>query len=170
MRDEEAAGGSETSDPEDELMRSTETLGLVRRELTAWVPILRRIAEASALRNLAHGCSFEIDSTTLRTVIAARRLRDDYFWPGMEEGAWSLLLELMANRLDGRRPDAVALSDAIGLPVDSTLHWIDASAARGFVTRRYADAEWAPVELTDRGADRMRAYLLASLTLSPWAQ
>jgi hypothetical protein len=152
------------------LCRSATTLADASRELAALVPILRRLAESEALRNIAQGHSFEITSSSVRSVIAARRLRDEYFWPAMSENAWSVLLELFASRLDGRHADVAGLSAATELSTDSALHWIDWIAARGLVSRKYAEGDDAQVDLTDAGADRMRAYLLASLSLSPWVQ
>jgi len=154
----------------DPIGHATSTLAEVSRELAAWVPILRQLAEAEALRNLAHGHSFEITSACVRSMIATRRLREDYFWPAMSENAWNVLLELFASRLEGARLDLASLAAATDLPVDSALHWIDWIAARGLISRKYVDGDDAEVDLTDAGADRMRAYLLASLSLSPWVQ
>jgi len=152
------------------LARSAGTIAEVSQELASLLPMLRRLAEAEAVRDLALGHSFEITSGTLRSIIASRRLRDEHFWPAMDDNAWSVLLELFANRLEGRRPDLAGLSAATELPIDSVLHWIDWIAARGMVSRKYADAENALIDLTDEGADRMRSFLLKTLSLSPWVQ
>ncbi|TMJ19668.1 MAG: hypothetical protein E6G92_07825 [Alphaproteobacteria bacterium] len=149
----------ETAAAPDALDRAA-TLSVLSRELAAWVPILRRMAETVAL---------EINPATVRALIAARRLRDEHFWPAMSEGAWDVLLELFACRLEGRRLTVAELSDTTALPLDSVLHWIDSIAARGLISRRIPEGEEALVDLTDDGADRMRAYLLAALNLSPWA-
>ncbi|MEA3042670.1 MAG: hypothetical protein QOH47_508 [Sphingomonadales bacterium] len=159
-----------TGEKQEMLGRSATTLADASKELASLVPILRRLAESESLRNIAQGHSFEITSASVRSVITARRLRDEYFWPAMSENAWSLLLELFASRLDGRHLDIAGLSAATQLSTDSALHWIDWIAARGLVSRKYAEGDDARVDLTDAGADRMRAYLLASLSLSPWVQ
>lgn len=101
-------------------------------------------------------------------MMAARSLREDYFWPGMNENAWSVLLELFACRLEGQRLDVAGLCEATGLSPDITLHWADWLAGRGMVALKHIEGEASPVDLTDSGADSMRAYLLASLSLSPW--
>ncbi len=152
------------------LAHSTTTLAEVSRELAAWVPILRRLAEAEALRDLALGHCAEITAPAVRTIIAARRLRDQYFWPAMNETAWTLLLELFTSRLEGRRLDVAALSAATDIPFATSLHWIDWLSGRGVVRRNEKAEEGGAVDLTDAGADEMRAYLLASLRLSPWVQ
>lgn len=152
------------------LDRSATVLADASKELAAMVPVLRRLAETAALRDLAQGHSFEITAASVRSIIAARRLRDEYFWPAMSENAWSVLLELFASRLEGARLDLAGLSAATDLSTESALHWVDWIAPRGLISRKYADGDNAQVDLTDAGADRMRAYLLASLSLSPWVQ
>ena len=154
------------------LSRSARTLAQVSQELTSWVPILRRLAEAEALRELALGHSSEITGPAVRSIIAARRLRDEYFWPQMDETVWTLLLELFANRLEGQRLNPVGLSEATAIPPANCQHWIDWLHGRGMIFRnaRVEDEATALVDLTDAGADEMRAYLMASLRLSPWVQ
>lgn len=154
------------------LAHTSETLADVSRELASWVPILRRLAEAEALRDLALGQYSEINGAAVRSIISARRLRDQYFWPSMSEAAWALMLELFANSLEGERVDAAALGAATDMPRDSALHWIDWLAGRNMVLRdpEAETEEAALVTLTEAGADEMRAYLLASLRLSPWVQ
>lgn len=152
------------------LGHTTAVLAQVSRELTEWVPILRRLAEIEVIRSLAQGHSFELTSATIRAVIAARDLRDDYFWPAMSENAWSLMLELFASRMEGRRLTIADLCEATGLSSEITLHWADWLAGRGIVAIRHLEGEASPVDLMDSGADDMRAYLLAALTLSPWTQ
>jgi hypothetical protein len=146
------------------------TLAEIGQEVAGWLPVLRRLAEAEALRELALGRNSEINGAAVRSIIAARRLRDRHFWPLMSEAAWSLMLELFARRLDGDRLDAAGLGAATAIPFDSTLHWIDWLCGRGMVFRngRGASDEAALIDLTDAGADAMRAYLTAALRLSPW--
>ena len=139
-----------------------------------WVPILRRLAEAEQLRDLALGHTSEINGGAIRSIISARRLRDQYFWPAMSEAAWALLLELFANRLEGERLDVSGLSAVTDIPLASALHWIEWLSGRGMVVRYGQDegenGARALVALTEAGADEMRAYLLAALRLSPWVQ
>lgn len=157
---------------EEALARFAETIGQMSRDLVNWIPVLRGLAEVEELRTLALGQCSEITGTTVRSIIAARRIRDDHFWPSMNEAAWSLLLELFANRLEGERRGVAGLSAATGLSLDACLHWIDWLAGRGVVFRnaRVEAGEIELVDLTDTGADRMHDYLLTALKLSPWAQ
>jgi hypothetical protein len=154
------------------LVQSAVTLGEVSQELAGWVPVLRRLAEAETLRNIALGHCPDMTSATIRSVIRARRLREEYFWPGMTEDAWSLLLELFANRLEGGCLDASTLSTATGLPLDTTLHWIEWLAERGMIFHHpeTGDAASALLDLTETGTDQMRDYMFAALKLSPWVQ
>jgi hypothetical protein len=155
---------------EEALARFSETISQMSRDLANWIPVLSRLAEIEALRTLALGQCTEITGTTVRAVIAARRVRDDHFWPAMNETAWTLLLELFANRLAGERRGVAGLSDATGLTFEACLHWIDWLEGRGMVFRHgraeLEDSEL--IDLTDAGADRMNDYLLTALKLSPW--
>lgn len=184
-RDHPPAGEPDAADPpaadppaapppaeRERLTDTAMTLAEVSREMAFWVPILRRLAEAEQLRDLALGHTSEINGAAIRSIINARRLRDQYFWPAMSEAAWALLLELFANRLEGERLDVAALSAATEIPLGSALHWIEWLSGRGLVVRNgpSENAETALVALTEAGADEMRAYLLAALRLSPWVQ
>jgi hypothetical protein len=154
------------------LADTARTLAEVSRELARWAPIVRRLAEAEQLRDLALGHTSELTGAATRSIIAARRLRDQYFWPSMNEAAWALLLELFANRLEGERLDVADLGAATQIPLGSALHWIEWLSGRGMVVRNGQGeiGENALVALTEAGADEMRAYLLAALRLSPWVQ
>jgi len=155
---------------EEVLARFAETIVQMSHDIAGWIPVLRRLAEVEALRTLALGQCSEITAAAVRSIIAARRLRDDHFWPAMSEAAWTLLLELFARRLEGERLDMRGLSVTTGIPLATCQHWVDWLAGRGMMFRNghAADEEAALIDLTDAGADRMRAYLLASLRLSPW--
>ncbi len=162
----------ETSFKQESLGRSAETLSEVSQELASWVPILRRLAAAEALRGLAFGQSFELTSEAIRTMIAARRLRAQYFGEGMSDEAWAIALELFANRLAGQRITIKGLGLAVDIPIIATVHCIDWLATRGSAASTAAsDTDGsALVDLTDTGADQMRSYLIAALGLSPWVQ
>ena len=90
----------------------------------------------------------------------------------MNETAWTLLLELFASRLEGRPLDMTGLSAATGTPFATTVHWLDWLCGRrvAFRDERARNEADVPVGLTEAGAEEMRAYLLASLRLSPWVQ
>jgi hypothetical protein len=152
--------------------RSAQVLGDLSSELTGWLPVLQRLADAEALRNMALGRSSEITSTAVRSIISARRLRDKYFWPAMTEPAWTILLELYANQLVGQRPTVAAVTAAAELPLVSALHWIDWLAGRGIVSSHIGaeDEQTATVQLTAKGIEQMHRYLIAALKLSPWVQ
>jgi len=156
------------AEPPDVVERIIAALLEISQKLNGWLPILRRLAEEEALRNAPGIQDFKVSAASIRSLIAARRLREQHFWPGMSEGAWDILLELFACRLEGRRISVAALGEATVLPLDSALHWVDTIAARGFLSRKYTDGEEALVDLTDHAADRMRAYLLTAMSLSRW--
>lgn len=160
---------NEATAKEEVLARFSETIGQMSRDLAGWIPTLRRLAEIEALRTLALGQCSEITGSTVRSIIAARQLRDEHLWPAMSETAWTILLELLANRLEGERRGLDDLAEATGLPAGSVLHWVDWLTGRGIVFRTNpGNAEPELVDLTDAGADRLHAHLLDALRLSPW--
>ena len=78
---------------------TTAKLAQAVRELSEWIPILRRLADAEAVRTRSQGHSFEVTAGAVHAIIAGRKLREEYFWPSMDDDAWSVLLELFASRL-----------------------------------------------------------------------
>jgi len=140
------------------------------RELSEWVPVLRRLADAEAMSTPVPRQNFEVTAAAVHSIIAGRKLRDDYFWPSMDDDAWSALLELFASRLEGRRLNLQELCDATDLKPNIALHWADWLKGRGLVSSKQAEDETSSIDLTDAGADSMRSYLLAALSLSPWVQ
>ena len=127
------------------LADTARTLADVSREIAHWVPILRRLAEAEQLRDLAPGHTSEINGAAIRSIISARRLRDQYIWLAMSEAAWALLLELFADRLEGERLDVAGLSAATEIPLASALHWIEWLSGRGR-SSRYGQEEGEDAE------------------------
>ena len=169
MKTEEPPAGERDLDP-DIPKDTTAKLVQAIRELSEWIPVLRRLADAEAMRTPGRGHSFEVTAAAVHSIIAGRKLRDDYFWPSMDDDAWSVLLELFASRLEGRRLDLAELCDATDLKPNIALHWVDWLAGRGLVSATVAEDGASPIDLTDAGADSMRSYLLAALSLSPWVQ
>lgn len=151
-------------------MRSAEMLESVSQELAGLMPSLRRIVAAEDLRALAYGQNIEITGATVRSIIAARRLRDDMLGPDIGDSGWALLLEALSARLDGRRSGLTRLVEAAELAPATAHRRIDALTKRGLLIRR-ADPEREHsvlLDLTDEGDDRLRAYLRGALSLSPW--
>jgi hypothetical protein len=157
---------------QDTLARLAESLGQISRDLADWIPVIERVAEIEDLRTLALGQISEINAAGVRAIIRTRDLRDQYFWPTMNDAAWALLLEIFASGLEGERLDVAGLAAATGLQPGAALHWIDWLAGRGMILHKaeMADGDIAPVDLTDSAADTMRAYLAEAISLSPWVQ
>lgn len=146
-----------------------EAVDRMNRNLDSWADFFQRLTQAETMRFLALGQSSDINSAAVRSIISARRLRDAHFWPSMSEAAWALMLEMYAGSLDGDRKSLAALSQATGIAVEEARRWVDWLASRKMVYKVPAEADGGDVvRLTDEGSDRMRAYLLEALELSPW--
>lgn len=154
----------------DRLVGSAELLEASSRELAGLVASLRRIAAAEDLRALASEQDFEVTGAAVRSIIDARRLRDDMVGPGIGDAGWALLLEVLSARLEGRRSGITRLIEAAELAPATAHRRIEALTKRGLLVRR-ADPEREHavlLDLTEEATDRLRAYLKAALSLSPW--
>ena len=157
-------------DRRDRLVLSAELLESATQDLGGLVLSLRRIVAAEDLRALAHDQDIEITGVAVRSIIDSRRLRDDMLGPGIGDAGWALLLEVFAARLEGRRPGITRLIDMAELAPATAHRWIEVLTKRGFLVRRAdpARAHAVLIDLTEEAADRLRAYLKAALSLSPW--
>lgn len=152
----------------DMIARFAEAVDRMNRNLDSWSPFFQRLTQAETMRFLALGQSSDINCAAVRSIISARRLRDEHFWPAMSEAAWTMMLEMFAGVLAGERKNLVELSGAAGITVEEARRRADSLADRGMVYRQDVGTAEESIRLTDEGADRMRAYLLEALELSPW--
>jgi DNA-binding MarR family transcriptional regulator len=104
----------------------------------------------------------ELDAATVRTLIRARRLRDQYFRSDLfADPAWDMLLDLMAARLAQNRVAVSSLCIAAAVPATTALRWIKVLTDRGLFVR-VADPEDGRrvyIELSDETARALGAYL-----------
>jgi DNA-binding transcriptional ArsR family regulator len=152
------------------LHRSAEILETASRALAGLVPTLQRLANAEALRELALDHRAEITGAAVRALVAARRLRDEFLGPGLDEPCWAVLLEMLIARLEGRALSLTELAAAADVPQTTAHRRIEWLAERGLIARRPdpQDGRIILIDLTEEAADRVRAYLIAALKLSPW--
>ena len=106
----------------------------------------------------------EIDAPTIRTLIRARRLRDQYFDHELfADPAWDILLDLAAARLE-RAPVAVSsLCIAAAVPPTTALRWIKTLTEAGLLVRAAdaRDGRRVFIELSEAAAAGMSGYLRA---------
>lgn len=111
-----------------------------------------------------------ITAPLVRLIIALRRMRRDYFpWiPG--EPAWSMMLELLAARLEGRRLSQTNLGANAGVPETTALRVTKALLSEGvFISESDpCDRRLILIALSDDAADRMRAYLTEAIAAGPF--
>ena len=112
----------------------------------------------------------QIDAGQILAMIRARRLRDDYFKGGLfADPAWDMLLDLMVARLERKRVAVSSLCIAAAVPPTTALRWIKALTERGHFVR-VADAQDGRrvfIELSDKTAAKLEAYLGAAQRISP---
>ena len=98
--------------------------------------------EAAAVAAVAAGTGAaskdepRIDAASIRAIIRARRLRDQYFRGDLfADPAWDMLLDLMAARLEKNRVAVSSLCIAAAVPATTALRWIKALTDRGLFVR-----------------------------------
>lgn len=105
-----------------------------------------------------------VDARTIRAMIRARRVRDQYFSGELfADPAWDILLDLMAARLEGRDVGVSSLCIAAAVPPTTALRWISAMTEKGMLVR-VADADDRRrvfIRLSADTAERMGACLSA---------
>ena len=101
----------------------------------------------------------------LRAILRQRRLRNRFFDPALfADPAWDMLLDLMAERLEGEGVSVTSLCIASAVPSTTALRWIRTLIDSGLVQRRAdpADGRRIHISLTDPAALAMSAYLAAA--------
>lgn len=113
-----------------------------------------------------------IDAAYVRSIIRARRLRDQFFRGGLfADPAWDMLLDLFAARLEGTRVAVSSLCIAAAVPATTALRWIKALTDRGLFVRSAdpQDGRRVYIALSDEVARSLTAYLRAVQRIAPAA-
>jgi len=113
-----------------------------------------------------------LEGATVRAIIRARRLREQFFRGGLfADPAWDMLLDLMAARLEGTRVAVSSLCIAAAVPATTALRWIKALTDRGLFVRSAdpQDGRRVYIALSDDAARALTAYLRAVQRIAPTA-
>lgn len=111
----------------------------------------------------------EVDAGFVRSIIRARRLRDQYFRGELfADPAWDMLLDLYAARLEGNRVAVSSLCIAAAVPATTALRWIKSLTDRGLMVRSAdpQDGRRVYIELSDDTAKAMTACLAMTRRVS----
>jgi len=113
-----------------------------------------------------------VDAAFIRSIIRARRLRDQFFRGELfADPAWDMLLDLMAARLETNRVAVSSLCIAAAVPATTALRWIKALTDRGLLVRSAdpQDGRRVYIELSDDTARALASYLRAVQRISQTA-
>jgi hypothetical protein len=105
-----------------------------------------------------------IDPVYVRSIIRARRMRDQYFRGEMfADPAFDMLLDLYAAWLEGSRVAVSSLCIAAAVPATTALRWIKALTDKGLFVRQAdpQDGRRVYIALSDEAARSMGRYLSA---------
>jgi len=119
--------------------------------------------ESSDRRNRA-GDNQMPSVSTIRAMIRARRLRDQYFSGELfADPAWDMLLDLLLARLERRTVAVSSLCIAAAVPPTTALRWIKRLTEEGIFVRTAdpRDGRRVFIDLSDEAANGMGAYLCA---------
>jgi Winged helix DNA-binding domain len=113
-----------------------------------------------------------VEAGQIRAMIRARRLREQYFPAELfADPAWDMLLDLMAARLEKQRVAVSSLCIAAAVPATTALRWIKTLTDQGLFVRAAdpQDGRRVFIELSDKAAAGLSAYLRAAARISPLA-
>jgi|KBSMisStandDraft_5_1062788.scaffolds.fasta_scaffold1562098_1 DNA-binding MarR family transcriptional regulator len=91
---------------------------------------------------------------TARSILRARSKRADLFDPRLfSDPAWDILLELFVAEADHRRLQVSAIGLAAGIPLTTTLRWLNSLSERGLIERTpdVTDARRFFIQLSEEG-------------------
>jgi DNA-binding MarR family transcriptional regulator len=106
-------------------------------------------------------------ATIASSIYRARRRRTKLFDKNMfSEPAWDMLLDLFINGVRGLRVSSTSLCHAADVPVPTGLRWIILLENKGLLRRQPGphDGRVAFLEISDRGTELMRKYVLDGVT------
>jgi hypothetical protein len=151
---------------------ATHRLHQLSEEVGRIASALAALSEEDAAAAEAAKGKIRVDAGLVRTMIRARRLRDQFFQSEIfADPAWDMLLDLFAARLENRRVAVSSLCIAAAVPPTTALRWIKSLCDQGLFVR-IADAEDGRrvfIELSDSAAAGMETYLRAAQRISPLA-
>jgi DNA-binding transcriptional ArsR family regulator len=105
-----------------------------------------------------------VDPVYVRSIIRARRMRDQYFRAELfADPAFDMLLDLYAARLEGSRVAVSSLCIAAAVPATTALRWIKALTDKGLFVRQAdpQDGRRVYIALSDEAGRAMGRYLAA---------
>lgn len=108
------------------------------------------------------------DALYVRSIIRARRLRDQFFQSELfADPGFDMLLDLYAAHLEGNRVSVSSLCIAAAVPATTALRWIRALTEKGLFVRTFdtEDGRRIYISLSDESARAMGRYLRAIQSL-----
>jgi hypothetical protein len=142
----------------------------ISRVLEETARLIRCHADAQAAPLPVGGDAIEITAPLVRAILRIRRLRSDYLPAAGGDPAWTMILELYAAGLEGRRLNQSRLTIAADVPHTTGLRTARSLIAAGvFVSRSdRADGRQLILSLSPEAAERVRAYLSVAMATVPY--
>jgi DNA-binding MarR family transcriptional regulator len=107
----------------------------------------------------------QISARHLRSIIKARRAREQLFGPDLfADPAWDILLECYLGQLTQQRLSVTSVCDAAAVPATTALRWIQKLEQQGVLCRKEdpLDGRRSWIELTAAATSRLAFYFGAN--------
>lgn len=145
----------------------------ISRVLEETARIVRRHADAQIqplLPARAPGQPIEVTAPLVRAILRIRRLRADYLPAAGGDPAWTMILELYAAELEGRRINQSRLARAAEVPHTTGLRIVHGLIEQGVL---HTDSDPAQgrrraLSLSPDTTDKVRAYLTVAIATVPY--
>jgi hypothetical protein len=111
--------------------------------------------------------ALEITAPLVRAILRIRRLRADYLPAAIDDPAWTMILELYAARLEGRRLNQSHLARAADVPHTTALRIARILIEQGVLVAA-ADGRRLMLGVSDEAAAKVRAYLMVAIATVPY--
>ncbi|MBU3078974.1 winged helix DNA-binding protein [Sphingomonas quercus] len=144
------------------LVELTQEVGRLAKQLAALTTHQDNPPAQEATTTLDVAAGEDVDATTIRAFIRARRVRDQFFRGDFfADPAWDILLDLAAARKEGRGVSVSSLCIAAAVPPTTALRWIKSLGDEGLLVRRAdpTDGRRVFIALTERAAAGVDACL-----------
>jgi hypothetical protein len=117
------------------ILKSSESIYGQANDIRSKLESALRVVDEFAPRAFA-GAYRPMEQARLRSILRARRTRQDFFGPNLfADPAWDILLDLYAAELGQHRVSITSVCIGSGVPATTALRWIKQLECKGLVIR-----------------------------------
>jgi predicted transcriptional regulator len=143
----------------------------ISRVLEETARIVRRHADFQAqpvLPQRADGEPLEITAPLVRAILRIRRIRADFIPEARSDPAWTMILEVFAAGLEGKRINQSRLAYLAEVPHTTGLRIVHTLLEAGILLTDTPDRRQHTLRLSDDAAEKVRTYLSIAIATVPY--